>query len=346
MAEIRQDMVTGRRVIVATYRGRRPDSFISVAGESDHKQHEKVPAYVNDCPFCEGNESMTPPEKVAWRDDGPENSPGWKLRVVPNKFPAAEITDRPAAPLQEWGEQAVPAYGEHEVIIETPLHNRHPGAIPHEQMHLILACYRQRCMSLAENSSLRSVTIYRNHKKGGGVSVEHPHSQLIALPFIPSNITEELEGSRRYFQEKKRCAFCVMTDEEYHNGEHIIFENQHFISIAPYSSRLPFETWIMPKKHYSSFIDMSPDDLKPLAEIMNEVLGRLSFLLNDPPYNYYLHTAPFFTDSLPYYHWHLEIIPRLTTVAGFEMGSGVYINETVPEDSARYLKEIKGYVYA
>ncbi len=343
MAEFRQDIITGESVIVAMDRARRPESFLP--GGSEGLQKEELPEYVSNCPFCNGNEGMTPPEKFAWRSHGPANSPDWKVRVVPNKFPAVEINGRPSPAAGETDIREMHGYGEHEVIIETPLHNRHPGEISLEQMQTILESYGSRYISLAKNLSLRSVTIYRNHRKEAGASMEHPHSQIIALPFIPSSIRQEIEGSHRFYLEKGRCAFCMMIEKNDHYSKHVICENSQFVAMVPYAARLPFETWIIPRKHYPSFIDMEPEQLEPLARIMTEVLGRISLSLDDPPYNYYLHSAPFLTDSLPYYHWHLEIIPRLTTVAGFEMGSGVYINETVPEESARYLREVKGNIY-
>ena len=345
MAEFRQDIITGRRVIVATDRARRPETFLPVGSENIR---EDLPDHVNNCPFCYGNEGMTPPEKVAWRADGPADSPGWKVRVVPNKFPAVEIKGQPPSHslAEERFFRQMPGYGEHEVIIENPLHNRHPGEIALDQMQNVLECYRHRYINLAENPFLRSVNIYRNHKKEAGASMEHPHSQVIALPFIPFDLREEIEGSHRFYLEKGRCAYCTMIEEDSDFSQHVICGNNEFVAIVPYAARLPFETWIIPRKHQPSFTDMGTGQLEQLSRIMTNVLRRLAVSLDDPPYNYYIHSAPILTESLPHYHWHLEIFPRLTIVAGFEMASGVYINETVPEESARYLREVKGNVYA
>jgi UDPglucose--hexose-1-phosphate uridylyltransferase len=304
---------------------------------------------------------------------------GWRVRVVPNKYPALE----PQAPPPEHpGEQqlhrksfethlrqdfnqqhlhqhphqyqsyrpaptetlfrARPGYGVHEVLIETPEHNRHPGALSQEQMELVVRSYSLRCSALADDPNLRFIQLFRNHGREAGASIEHPHSQLIALPFVPAQVRLELERAHAYYLEHEDCPYCRLLAEERRGGARLIAENEFCSAYMPYASRYPFETLIVPRRHQSSFLEASEAELSGLAAIMGDVLGRLARALDDPSYNYYLHGAPLRLRELPHYHWHLELVPKLTTTAGFEMGSGVFINVTLPEEAARFLREKGG----
>jgi UDPglucose--hexose-1-phosphate uridylyltransferase len=331
MPELRKDPVVGRWVIISTDRSRRPTNFTPV-------RVEKTTSF---CPFCPGQEDKTPPEVYACRQDGGgPNSTGWKVRVVPNKFPALQIEgalDRRGEGLYD----KMNGVGAHEVVIEGPAHGMDLADLPVEHLVEVLKAYRERMMDLHRDRRFRYVLIFKNH--GAGATLEHTHTQLIATPIIPKILMEELEGARRYHELKERCVFCdiIQQDTADHNGRRVVVMNDRFLTIEPFAPRFPFETWILPRRHDSSFqVVQDDDEFKDLAKILKDTLGRLNRALDRPPYNFVIHTAPVTEGELEYFHWHLEIMPVLTRVAGFEIGSGFYINPTPPEDAAQYLREI------
>lgn len=345
MPEYRQDLTTGQWVIIATDRAKRPETF---AGKKERLEARfEQPPYRENCPFCMGNETLTPPEIIALgRDSGAPDTPGWRVRVIPNKYPAVEPKGNPR-PEHRPGEaifRDMPGYGIHEVLVETPRHNLHPGSLGREQMELVVESYYQRFQHMSGDNNLRYVQIFRNHGREAGASIEHPHSQLIALPIVPPVVKQELQRSHDYYLSTEGCPYCHALAEEMEFGSRVVADNRFFSAYVPYAAHLPFEVWIMPKQHRSSFQEISKQEMSDLAEIMDRALGRLSNALDDPPYNFYLHSSPLRTSGLPYYHWHIVIIPKLTTVAGFEMGSGVFINVTVPEQAAEFLREKGGEV--
>lgn len=338
MPEFRQDLTTGQWVIIATDRAKRPETF---AAKKEEEPRLKPPSHKENCPFCMGNETTTPPEVMALgRDNGNPDTPGWRVRVVPNKFPAVkpERDPRPRHRKDEAIFRDMPAYGIHEVLVETPVHNRHPGALDQEQMKLVVESYYQRYLFMSRDRNLRYAQIFRNHGLEAGASIEHPHSQLIALPIVPPMVTQELQRSHDYYLTTEGCPYCHALAEELEFEGRLVADNTFFSAYVPYASRLPFEIWILPKQHQSSFSEIKELEKSDLASIMGTALGRVSTTLDDPPYNYYLHSAPLRAAGLPHYHWHIVIIPKLTTVAGFEMGSGVYINVSVPEQAAEFLR--------
>jgi UDPglucose--hexose-1-phosphate uridylyltransferase len=331
MPELRKDPIHGRWVIIATERGRRPSDF---AIEHPHPTG-------GFCPLCEGNEDKTPPEVLSYRNNGtPPNSPGWSLRVVPNKFPALRIE----GDLDREGEgmfDKMNGVGAHEVVIETPLHQETLATLPLKAVENVLWAYRQRILDLRGDQRLRYVLVFKNHGVAAGASLEHSHSQLIALPIIPRRVSEEIEGAKNYFQYKDRCVFCDIVRQELQQKVRVISENEGFVSVAAFASRFPFETWILPKKHYSNFESMETVDYGQAAQSLSDTLQRLNLVLGDPPYNFIIHTSSFSDGDGDYYHWHFEIMPKLTRVAGFEWGTGFYINPTPPEQAATYLREAK-----
>ena len=331
MPELRKDPIHGRWVIISTERGRRPSDFVV-------EQHKPAGGF---CPLCEGNEDKTPPEVLAFRGNGtPPNSPGWSLRVVPNKFPALRIEGE----LNREGEgiyDKMNGIGAHEVLVETPLHQETLATLPPKAVENVLWAYRERIMDLQRDPRLRYVLVFKNHGVAAGASLEHSHSQLIALPIVPRRVSEEIEGSRNYFQYKERCVFCDIIRQEIRQKARVISENQTFVSIAPFASRFPVETWVLPKKHHSHFEHMEPFEYEQAAQILSDTLRRMNQVLNNPPYNYIIHTSSFSDTEESYYHWHFEIMPKLTKVAGFEWGTGFYINPTPPEEAAGYLREAK-----
>ncbi len=330
MPELRRDPIIGRWVIIAKDRGKRPSDFII----------EKDRVKGGFCPLCPGNESTTPPEVLAYgRPNFAPNTPGWTLRVVPNKFPALIIEGE----LDKRGEgiyDKMNGIGAHEVIIETPNHSESPARMSREQMSLIFRAYRDRMLDLKNDQRFKYIIVFKNYGKAAGASLEHSHSQLIALPIVPHRIEEEIKGCLRYYEYKDRCVFCDIIRQERSQNIRIVAENREFIVLSPFAPRAPFELWALPKEHQSSYMDMTDDQLMGLTDIFSEVMRRLNRALPNVPYNYMLHTAPLKKPFLEHYHWHFEIMPKLTMVAGFEWGTGFYINPTPPEEAARFLREI------
>lgn len=330
MPELRTDPISGRWVIIATERAARPTDFSA------------PPVEVNDlerCPFCSGREDRTPPEVFAVRDPGTaRNAPGWRVRVVSNKFPALRIegdTARSGVGMFT----RMDGVGAHEVIIETTDHHTHLGLMPVGEVADVISAYLQRYRDLDGDERFEYALLFRNHGRTAGASLSHPHSQLIALPVIPKRAAEELEAAERHFGRNAVCVFCRLIEQEMASRERVIFENERFVALQPYAARFPFETWLMPKEHRASFGGLSEGDVRPFADALRKTLRALHSCLNNPPYNFIVHTAPYTDHAGHFYHWHLEIMPRLTQVAGFEWGSGFYINPVVPEQGARFLRE-------
>ncbi len=330
MPELRKDPIVGRWVIISTERGKRPTSFSSVSKRIAPKM----------CPFCPGQEDNTPPEILSYRESGSEpNRPGWSLRVIPNKYPALRVEgalDRAPKGLYD----KMNGVGAHEVIIETSDHATDLVDMSDHEVRDILWAYRERMLDLQRDQRIKYILVFKNHGEAAGASLEHAHSQLIATPIIPRRVAEEIDGARRYYEFKERCIFCDIVRQEITENERLVLDFDSFIAVQPFAPRFPFETWILPKAHQSSFLEMSDGDHLTLARCFKDILSRLKLALNDPAFNFMLHTRPIDRDSHEYYHWHFEIIPKLTSVAGFEWGSGMYINPTAPEESAAYLKSI------
>jgi UDPglucose--hexose-1-phosphate uridylyltransferase len=329
LPELRKDPVTGRWVIIATDRARRP---------SDFSREPVPPPSAHFCPFCYGNEQKTPPEILAYRREGGPNQPGWSVRVVPNKFPVLGIE----GDLNRQGDgmfDRMNGIGAHEVIIETPDHNTNMADMPENQLEEVLHAFRDRMLDLKRDHRFRYIVIFKNFGEAAGASLEHPHSQLIALPVIPKRVKEEVDGAKLYFDFKERCVFCDIIRQEEASGVRLVIETDRFLALEPYAPRFPFETWILPRRHESHFEDAEPAMLQNLAWVLRSTLRKIDRVLEHPAYNFILHSTPVQEADLIYYHWHFEIIPKLTKVAGFEWGTGFYINPTPPEESAKFLRE-------
>ena len=329
MPELRKDPIIGRWVIISTERGKRPQDFIIT--------HEKIEGGF--CPFCPGNEGTTPPEITAYRESGSTpNGPGWTMRIVPNKFPALQIE----GDLNKEGQgmyDRMNGIGAHEVIIESPDHSQTLATMPLQNIENVLWAFRERILDLKKDSRFKYVLIFKNHGTAAGATLEHSHSQLIALPVVPKRVREEIEGAERYYRYRERCVFCDMIRQEMDEKVRLISENRDFITIAPFPPRFPFETWILPKEHQPAYEDARREQIQALAGILQDTLKRVDSVLESPAYNFIIHTAPCGDGDSTHYHWHLEIMPKLTRVAGFEWGTGFYINPTPPEEAARYLRE-------
>lgn len=331
MPELRKDPIVGRWVIIATERGKRPSDFDRV----------EIPTRGGFCPFCPGNESKTPPEVYADREPGsPKDGPGWMVRVVSNKFPALQIE----GDLHRRGEgiyDKMNGVGAHEVIIEGPAHDIETSRLPLEHIERILLALRERMLDLAKDKRFRYVQVFKNHGDAAGASLEHSHTQLIATPIIPRRVDEEIRGCTQHFQAKERCIYCDIVDQETDYQKRIVCENDHFVVLEPFAARFPFETWVLPKQHAHYFEEAPVATMPSLARILKEMLTRMNIALNNPPYNYVIHTSPCNDWDTPHhYHWHLELMPKLTKVAGFEWGTGFYINPTPPEEAAAHLRGV------
>jgi UDPglucose--hexose-1-phosphate uridylyltransferase len=331
MPELRRDPVTGRWVIISTDRQKRPNDFrvehVTTIGREQ-------------CPFCPGREAMTPPEVLSYRQNGgAPNTAGWQLRVVPNKFPALQVEGT----LDREGEgmfDRMNGIGAHEVIIETPDHDRPFAVMSEPEIERVLWAYRERILDLKKDLRLKHLLIFKNHGGAAGATLDHPHSQLIALPIVPEFVREELDGARQHFAAKERCVFCDMVQQELRDGRRIVQENADVVALAPYAPRFAFETWLLPKTHGSRFEQTPRHVSESLARLLKSVLQRLDRALESPPWNLVLHTAPAAEEG-DAYHWHVEIMPRLTRVAGFEWGTGFYINPTAPEEAAKVLRSVR-----
>lgn len=331
MPELRKDPIIGRWVIISNERAKRPQDFIV---------NEEIPK-MNMCPFCQGNESTTPPEVFAYRGQNTKpNTPGWEIRVVPNKFPALRVEgnlDREGRGVYDM----MNGVGAHEVLIETPEHKTSLSELSEKQIEKLLWAYRERILDLEKDQRFKFILIFKNNGAAAGASLEHTHSQLIALPIVPINVKRELDGSKKYYGYKERCVFCDIIRQEIDSQERIVSENNEFLAMTPFAPRFPFETWILPKGHESSFQNSKTSEYENLAKILLDLMKRLDKALNKPPYNFILHSSPLKDGKNDYYHWHIEVMPKLTKVAGFEWGTGFYINPTPPEDAAKFLRELE-----
>lgn len=339
MPELRKDPVLGRWVIIATERGKRPSDF----------KHEAEGGKQNtaNCPFCAGNEEMTPPEVAAVRPPGSQpDSSGWKLRVIPNKFPALKIEG-------QLGRRGIGLYdkmngvGAHEVVIENQDHSRDIDARDIEENFLVYRTYRERIVDLMRDERFEYILVFRNFGVLAGASLSHPHSQIIATPIVPKRVTEELTGTQAHYRYKKRCIFCDIIDQEQMLEERVVLASNHFLVVTPFASSHPFELWVIPIRHQADYTQASDDELRDLAGVMTRLVGKYKKTLGEVHYNYIVHTTPSeraLEENFPYghahYHWHIEMFPRLTRTAGFEWGTGFYINPTPPEEAARYLREV------
>ncbi|MFH1691122.1 MAG: galactose-1-phosphate uridylyltransferase [Candidatus Omnitrophota bacterium] len=332
MTELRRDPIVGRWIIVNTSSCKKPQDF-----KVQPQQYEDAA----NCPFCYGNEKMTPPEIQAFRDQGSyPNSRGWQVRVIPNKFPALQIEGQ----LDKCGDGIFDysnGIGAHEIVIESPQHTQDLADLEPAHIEKILRMFCLRSKDLQNDTRFKYILIFKNYGNAAGASLDHDHAQLIALPMIPKSVLEELKGSASYYEFKERCLFCDIIRQEVSENERIVIQNKEFVVFCPFVSRFPFEMWILPKAHKLFYPDIEATEISSLAKVLKEALLRLKNTLNNSPYNLIIHTAPINGEEWPGYHWHIEIIPRVDRVAGFEWGTGFYIIPTPPELAAKYLREAK-----
>ncbi len=328
MSELRQDPTTFDWVIIARERAKRPHEFIKHTATKS-----TLPSYSKDCPFCPGNEGRTPEPTAVYGEPG-----NWKIRVVPNKF--AALTPEGDTAREQWKLfRKTQGYGRHEVIIESPVHNRYIPFMEDEEVEGLLKTYRDRYHELKKDQNVKVIIIFKNHGEAAGTSLEHPHTQIVASPVVPPFIRRRFEIATQYYDNTGHCLYCDILYDEFEAKERIILDNKYFVALHPFASRYPFETWIMPKMHSSSFGKIVDMEISDLARLLKEILMRMFVSLDNPDYNLIIHTSPVDDEHKIYYLWHIQIIPRLTLAAGFELGSGIYINTAVPEETAAFMRE-------
>jgi UDPglucose--hexose-1-phosphate uridylyltransferase len=330
MPELRRDPIVGRWVIIATERARRPSQI-------RQGPEERTPGF---CPFCPGNEARTPNEVfVLGRPAVPANVPGWRVRVVPNRYPALMIEgdlDRQAEGIYD----RMNGVGAHEVVVETPDHDRALSDLSDAEVADVLFAFKARVVDLKNDQRFRYILLFKNHGAAAGATLDHSHSQLIALPVTPRQVAEEIEGARRHYDHRERCIFCDIVGQERKDRSRLIYENEEFVAFAPWAPRSPFETWIVPKRHESNFEAEPRERLALCAQALRSILRRMQAALGQPAYNFMVHTNPLRDATSASYHWHVEVMPALTQLAGFEWGSGFHINPVPPEEAAEFLRKV------
>ena len=329
MSQLRQNLVTQEWYVIATDRARRPHDF------ARSRPRPRLPRRSSRCPFCPGNEAMTPPETARIPEEG-----DWQVRVVPNKFSAFSSegeAERHIDGLYRWAS----GVGVHEVIIETPRHDLTPSQMPLEQLKLVTRICHERYEAALEDPRVQLVILFKNYGATAGTSLIHPHSQLMATPLVPTHIRYRTEEARRYYDDTGRCVFCATLQIEKEEKDRLVWENDDFLVFSPYACGAPYEVWIMPKRHISCFSMTTADELDALAEVLRVVHGKMDALLGDPDFNYVVRVAPKDERFGQAFHWYIKYMPRLAKQAGFELGTGMYVNTTLPEDNAKYLRKAK-----
>ena len=331
MPEFRQNLATKEWVIIAPERGKRPSDI-----QKDKCKETKAESTVAECPFCPGHEDQTDNPVYVYPEEG-----DWQVRVVPNKYAALQPH---LATTRTWVGSflAAKGFGIAEVVIEHPEHHLTPALMKLGEVANILRAYKYRQLEIRKNEKINLITVFRNHGPRAGTSLAHPHSQIIATPIVPPHVRYPMEQAVLHYDKYGTCVYCDLVTEELRQKERIIVESEKFVAFCPFASRSPFECRIYPKKHQASYMLIDDDeDIFELASMLREVLSRLYHGLNNPDYNYILRSSPIGDEDTRYLHWYLVIIPKITTPAGFEIGSGIYINTVAPEESARYLREFE-----
>jgi len=326
MSEIRYNAITGDWVIIAVERSRRPMNFSDAAAKAD------IQEYLDSCPFCKGNEYIAPDEEFRISDaEG-----GWRIRTVRNKFSALSFSGEPIA--LNGARRTINGVGRHEVIIESPRHNHFMAFHSTQQTLDLLSVYRNRFLNFYEDPRVKHVILYKNHGPEAGTSLEHPHSQIVGTPVVPGQVMQRIELAERSYREIGKCLFCTTMAEEVEEQKRLVAETEHFVAFIPFASLSPYHVWIFPKVHSACFSTISQAALADLANLLNSVLGRLYTALRNPSYNFVIRSLSPQEADLPHFHWYLAIVPRISKAAGFELGTGMYINSSVPEHIAEALR--------
>jgi UDPglucose--hexose-1-phosphate uridylyltransferase len=337
--ELRKDYLIDRWVVIATERSRRPTDFA--------KQKKKL-SQASVCPLCPGNEHLTPPAVLVYlesngeiRKDKDENGfrpKNWLIRCVPNLYPAFSPPQEQIDPAQIMKSDNFDlAIGHHEVLVESPRHDEDPADAKLPQLTHVINAYIDRLRELSAKPYVHYVSIFRNHGLEAGASLSHAHSQIIAMPFVPTNVDKEIAASKNFWNQHGKCVFCEIIDKE-SKSPRLVHDNARFVVLAPYASVHPMEFWILPKKHDVNILSLTHAEVEAFAETLKASLKGLKDLVNDPPYNYGFHLSTN-KDAENCYHWHLEVYPQLAIWAGFEKSTGMYINTVTPETAAAELRK-------
>ncbi|MBZ5720286.1 MAG: galactose-1-phosphate uridylyltransferase [Acidobacteriia bacterium] len=329
MPELRQNFLTKEWVIIATERAKRPEDLVT------HRPIKTVASFVETCPFCLGNESKTPPEVLRTPANG-----NWQVRVVPNRFAALARDLEPTRTIHR-SRRTINGFGVHDVIIETPDHSQFMALMSDNHVADVLRVYKTRYDALSHDARIAHLTIFKNHGRDAGTSLEHPHSQLIATPVISHQVRGRFQHALAHYDEYGECMFCQMIEEELQEETRVVMSTEHFVALELFASATPFCTHIYPRRHMASFGDISAAEIQDLARTLREVLAKLYYGLEDPDFNFTIRSAPAECVGVRYFHWYVSIIPRLTRVAGFELGSGMFINTVLPEAAAEFLRKVK-----
>ncbi|GMP87179.1 hypothetical protein CsSME_00039665 [Camellia sinensis var. sinensis] len=327
-AEIRKDTVNNRWVIFSPARARRPSDFKSKSNPNPNPNQ-------SECPFCIGHEHECAPEIFRFPSDSTSN---WKLRVIQNLYPALSRDIQPSSlPQNPTPTPTLSGFGFHDVVIESPLHSLHLSDLNPVHVGDVLLAYKKRIEQLRSHDSIKYVQVFKNHGASAGASMTHSHSQMMGLPFVPPAVSARLDSMKENFDQTGKCSLC-----EIQSNNFLIDQSTHFISIAPFAATFPFEIWIIPLCHSSHFHEIDGEKAADLGGLLKLMLRKMYLQLNNPPFNFMIHTSPIQStpSQLPYAHWYLQIVPQLTGVGGFEIGTGCYINPVFPEDAAKVLREV------
>lgn len=329
MAEIRLNLITHEWVIIAKEKCKKPEDCIVM------KEKKIRPEFVASCPFCPGNESKTPGESYRVEDEK-----GWKVRVVPNKF-AVLLKNGERTRINSGLRKSVNGVGIHEVIIETPFHNLTTATMPDEQLREVIKAYKERFIHIYKDPRIEHVIIFRNNGPASGTTIEHPHSQIVGTPITPLQIRNRVEEYRRFFDDNGECLMCKTIDDELKEGSRILFNTEHFVSFIPFAALSAFHIWIFPKRHSSSFADIQEEEMRDLTINLKSTMKKLYYGLEQPDFNYIIRSSKPGNTYSEFVHWYISVVPRVTLVSGFELGSGMYINPVMPEISAEFLRNVK-----
>lgn len=330
MSELRQNLATKEWVIIASERAKRPHEFV----ESGHKSCGDAAPWEASCPFCPGNEENEL-EILRVPQVGP-----WQVRIVGNRYPA--LSSDPALERQYAGlVRHMTGVGYHEVIVESTRHNTCAALQDPDEVGMVFRTLADRAWAVQNDRRIEYVLFFKNHGQRAGASLLHPHAQMIALPIVPNDVRVRADEARKYFDETGHCVFCAMLDQELTSGTRIIAESEHFVAFAPYAAVGPFHFWVMPRTHMSSFLYAQEHEIDDLGAVMHTVLRKLYVGLNNPDYNYVIRTSPVNELGAPYLHWYITVVPRIAYAAGFELGSGIFINPSLPEECAGFLRNVE-----
>jgi UDPglucose--hexose-1-phosphate uridylyltransferase len=329
MSELRQNFLTKEWVIIATERAKRPEELAT------HRPVEVPPVFVETCVFCPGNEGKTPPEVMRTPVD-----PGqpWKIRVVPNKFAALSNDAVPSRSLNHL-RRRIEGFGFHEVIVDTPNHSHCMALLTDAEVAEVIRAYKHRYNALSLDHRVAHVTLFKNHGADAGASLQHPHSQLIATPVIPSQVRHRMHEALRHYDDVGECMFCHLVEREVEEQTRVVIKSEHFVAMEVFAAATPFATHIFPLRHMASFGDVRTAEIADLARVLRTILAKLYVGLENPDYNFTVRSGPAEYAGARHFHWYVSVIPRLTRVAGFELGSGMFINTVLPEAAAEFLRK-------